>query len=219
MRYSYLLTLIFLLLVFPLLNCTGKTTSPDNEKITFIGPITEYENLEVLDPSPEIHKPEHLKLAISYEGTTELTGNNDGIEIEKFLSNVGLSKGNPYCAAFISYILDETPNIKEPTIRTALASKFITKKSISANDVLLGKEIPPGSIMIFQKGNTIFGHAALVESQESNSEFSTIEANTKPGPYGNQRDGDGIWFREREIQPANYFRITEFTLVAYNPLE
>lgn len=39
------------------------------------------------------------EIAISQIGTKELTGNNDGPEIKKYLNSVGLGEGNPYCAA------------------------------------------------------------------------------------------------------------------------
>jgi hypothetical protein len=207
---------------------TGCTASPDLEPVKnktelhFTDTTSEQAvnapTSEVLHSTAElpVSTPAHLDLAESYIGTTELTGNNDGLEVEQFLGSVGLKKGNPYCAAFISFILDETPGIKSPTIRTALASKFITNTSIDAKQVLRGTEaIPDGSIVIWQKGNTIFGHAGFVESQLSSNRFRTIEANTRSGTYGDQSDGDGVWRRQRSILPGNYFRITKFTFVRY----
>lgn len=213
MRSSYFRTLLFLLPVLLVLS-TGCTASPNLEPVTnqTESYFTDTSTLEL-----PVSNPAHLDLAVSYIGTTELTGNNDGLEVEKFLGAVGLSKGNPYCAAFVSYILEETPGIKSPTIRTALASNFITTKSIDAKEVLRGTEaIPDGSIVIWQKGNTIFGHAGFVESQASTNQFTTIEANTSSGVYGKQSDGDGVWRRQRSILPGNYFRITRFTRVIYN---
>jgi len=225
MRSSYFRTLLFLLPVLLVLS-TGCTASPDIEPVktelnftdTPSGTAVNAPIPEVLHSTAElpVGKLAHLDLAESYIGTTELTGNNDGLEVEQFLRSVGLSKGNPYCAAFISFILDETPGIKSPTIKTALASKFITNESIDARHVLRGMEsIPEGTIVIWQKGNTIFGHAGFVEEQLSRSEFTTIEANTGSGTYGDQSDGDGVWRRQRSIMPGNYFRITNFTRVEY----
>lgn len=210
MRSSYFRTLLFLLPVLLVLSA-GCTASPDIEPVKTELNFTDTPSVEL-----PVSTIAHLDLAESYIGTTELTGNNDGLEVEQFLGSVGLSKGNPYCAAFISYILDETPGIKSPTIRTALASKFITNESIDARHVLRGTQvIPDGTIVIWQKGNTIFGHAGFVESQLSRSEFTTIEANTGSGTYGDQSDGDGVWRRQRSIVPGNYFRITKFTRVEY----
>ena len=157
--------------------------------------------------------PLHIKIAQSYIGTTELTGHNDGVNVEKFLRSVGLSKGNPWCAAFVSNCLIEA-GVREPSIRTALARKFITKQSIKASDVLIGKvNIKPGTIVVWQKGNTVFGHVGFIEKQIDKQNFITIEGNTSSGIKGSQSDGDGVYRRSRAIQPANYFRITAFTLV------
>ena len=41
----------------------------------------------------------------SYVGVRELTHRNDGPEVERFLAHVGLKKGAPWCAAFVSYCL------------------------------------------------------------------------------------------------------------------
>ena len=41
----------------------------------------------------------------SYVGVRELTRHNDGPEVERFLAHVGLKKGAPWCAAFVSYCL------------------------------------------------------------------------------------------------------------------
>ncbi|MDZ7802362.1 CHAP domain-containing protein [Thiohalophilus sp.] len=160
----------------------------------------------------------HLELAETYVGTTELSGENDGPEVERFLASVGLQAGNPYCAAFISFTLDETEGIKYPTeVRSGLASHFITDQSISAKQVLRGTvDIEPGTVLIWRKGNTIYGHAGFVTTQTAINEFETIEANTSGGVYGNQADGDGVWRRSRSIQAGNYFRITDFTPVVYH---
>jgi len=87
------------------------------------------------------------------------------------------------------------------------------KTSIKANDVLLGtKIIPDGSLIIWEKGSTISGHIGFVEKWNKIS-GKTIEGNTSSGKVGSQSDGDGVYVRTRYIEPANYFRITSFTLV------
>lgn len=221
MQFSFFRTLLFSVLVSLLLSScalaetdtkliTDKVT--DQEQVT--APITVTENLS---EELQVSNPAHLDFAASYVGTTELTGQNDGPEVERFLESVGLQAGNPYCAAFISYVLDETPGIHKPTVRSGLASHFITDGSIDARHVLRGTvDVGPGSIVIWQRGNTIYGHAGFIEDQESTNKFATIEANTSSGVYGNQADGDGVWRRSRTIQPGNHFRITRFTPVVYH---
>lgn len=157
------------------------------------------------------HLPAHLDTALTYVGTIE-QGHNAGPEITKFLSHVGLPVGNPYCASFVSYDLDAA-HVVIPTIRTPLATRFITSRSIDARQVLRGSvPIPPGTIVIWRHGNSMFGHAGLVISWHDGS-GTTVEANTTEGPYAGARQG--IWIRRRTIQPGNHFRIVDFTYVRY----
>jgi hypothetical protein len=45
-----------------------------------------------------------LTIATGEIGVREKTGRNDGPEVEAYLARVGLKKGNPWCAAFVSWI-------------------------------------------------------------------------------------------------------------------
>ncbi len=154
----------------------------------------------------------HLDTAISYIGTKEKTGHNDGEAIERFLRSVGLNKGNPYCGAFVSYCLTACKNTF--SIRSGLARKFKTKNSIKAKDVFNHKvKIPAGSLVIWEKGFSITGHIGITFKQWVGKYGKTVEANTSSGIKGNQADGDGVYQRDREIQPYARFRITSFTLL------
>lgn len=156
----------------------------------------------------------HLDTAKSYLFVREKTGKNDGYYVEKFLKYVGRKKGDSWCAAYVSYCLGVS-KVSYPTVKSGLARSFKLKSSIKANDVLLGRiTIPPGSIVIWEKGSTIFGHVGFVIKWLTKS-GTTIEGNTGSGNTGSQSDGDGVYKRTRYITPGNYFRITSFTLVGY----
>ena len=158
--------------------------------------------------------PLHLRIAYSYIGTIEATGNNDGPKIEYIIRRGGGSKGASYCAYFVSLCIDSA-RVKEPSVRPGMAIGYKRKNSIAANDVLIGKtQVPPGTIIIWRKGNTIHGHTGFVYEWGKKSGI-TIEGNTSSGQKGSQADGDGIWMRNRSIQPMSYFRIVCFTLVKY----
>jgi len=173
--------------------------------------------LGLLDTETFRYEP-HLVTAHSQIGVQEL-GNNAGPEVAAYLEAVGLGIGNPYCAAFVSWTLEQqeetnTP-VSFPRIRSGLATKFITRRSMRASEVLRGTKQPqPGDIIIWKKGNTIFGHAGLVLEWDGAC-GTTIEANTSSGTYGSQRNGDGVYQRERCVQPGNHFRIVSFTPVTY----
>lgn len=159
-------------------------------------------------------EPKHLQIANTFVGTVEKTGHNDGPVIEHIIKKMGGAKGSSYCAYFVSYCLDSA-RVKTPTVRSGLARSFRRKNSIPARDVLIGKvKIPPGTIIVWEKGETINGHTGFVKTWGKRY-GTTVEGNTSPGTSGSQANGDGIWFRKRSIEPANYFRITSFTLVTY----
>lgn len=171
--------------------------------------------LSLLLLSSTVSGQKHLDIAQSFVGVQEATGRNDGPEVEMFLQSVGRKKGDSWCSAFVSYCLTVT-DVKEPTIRSGLARAFKKSKGlINANDVLRGtKKIEPGSIVGWEKGNTIFGHIGFVMDWRQQY-GTTIEGNTSSGVQGSQSDGDGVYIRSRSIQPANYFRIRWFVPVTY----
>jgi hypothetical protein len=156
----------------------------------------------------------HMELAQTYVGITEATGKNDGEVIERMLLRYGGEKGMNYCSAFVGEVLDSV-GAREPKRlgkRTLLARSWVRGNSIRARDVLLGRAVVSnGAIVIWEKGETIWGHCGFVKSWRDAS-GETIEANTTNGD-GNQRNGDGIYERARRIVPTAYFRIVWFTPV------
>jgi len=180
-------------------------------------------DLSISDPPTR-----HVDTAATYTGVTEHPPHsNEGHHVERFLAAVGLGPGYPYCAAAASAWAEWSglPAPKTPDgtpIRTALATDFLHAGCvIDAGDVLRGrKRPPPGSLVIWRKGNSKFGHAGVVTGDEmAPTERTrwhgrcgrTIEANTTaPDDVGSERDGGGVWRRERCIRPHSYFKIVAF---------
>lgn len=155
-----------------------------------------------------------LKIALGFEGVTEV-GDNRGYWIDKWNRNAKAPLGSSYCASFVTYVLDSV-QAYEPTVRSALAQNFITKKSIPASKVVVGYTIPEGSIVVWKRGNTIYGHVGFTTKHWKGATGNTIEANTSSGLRGSQYNGDGVYQRVRTISPDDFFRITHFTLVRYD---
>jgi len=154
-----------------------------------------------------------LNEAKKYVGTREI-GNNQGFTnryLEQGLKKVGWHKSEPYCAYFVSFILNEV-NAKFPKTRSGAARAFINSKSILAKDVAKGyKKAQPGWLVIWRRGSEYKGHIGFVLNWQMNK-GRTIEANTS-ADKGLQYDGDGIWERSREIIGWGNFRIDYFTPV------
>ena len=88
----------------------------------------------------------------SYVGVRELTRHNDGPEVERFLAHVGLKKGAPWCAAFVSYCLHKAGYTDAPrsgwspayfpkekriweNTRTVVTSKLVTSNLFRSGDL------------------------------------------------------------------------------------
>ena len=186
-------------------------------------------------------RPVHLDSALEFtDAKEEPLNSNRGPAVDRFLDAVGLKpdgtdKGPPWCAAFVAFCLNNTESVVSPPerVRTAWARGYIirsgmaTHKSIRMQEVLRGTvKIDPGTLVIWKAKpdpEDVSGHIGMVVEWDYNcrgQEFcsgKTIEGNTSSGREGSQRDGGGVYERTRTIhlQPANHFRITHFTPVAY----
>lgn len=168
------------------------------------------------------------KNANKYLQVREATNRNDAPEIDMFLRYLGLPKGLAWCAAFSLYNYKEASDvlrIKQPFPRYGRVSMLwstcqnnpLKYRAITADEVRFGSvRLQPGDLPVWAngviKGGDFNGHTGLVIQQLSSRSFSSIEGNTQPGPQGNQRDGGGVYIRERAINPGN-FRVLGFCRV------
>lgn len=114
----------------------------------------------------------------------EETGNNDGPRVEEYLRYVGLKKGQPWCAAFISFIFKQ-----------AGYSAPRTGWSPSLFPIMrLVKAAAPGNVFgIYFPALKRIAHCGLVERLDGDW-VTGIEGNTG---VGGGRDGDGVHRRKR----------------------
>jgi len=162
----------------------------------------------------------HLDTALSYVGVQEETGNNDGEIVERFIKTtdpIHGKKGYAWCAAFVSYCLIVN-NAKFPKYRGFLARGF-ARGGISIEEAIQKNKVSSGDILVWRRGDTIFGHTGFVESYDSTRKiFYTVEGNTSPddkGRLSRQYNGDGVYLKKRTYQPMNYFRLMAVTPVTY----
>jgi hypothetical protein len=133
--------------------------------------------------------------------------------INHWLAFVGLSPNNPFCAAANSW-WNEQAGVWHP--RSGLARHFKTKAPpgmwVDASKVLRGQvTIPAGSIAVYERGNTIFGHVGIVTREFTGVGSLYISANTSaPNTQGSEFAGGGVWEKEFRIVPGAVFRITGF---------
>ena len=156
----------------------------------------------------------HVDTLRAYIGHTE-TESNSSPHVDRFLASVGLDPGYPWCAAFVSYGLDKA-DADYPPVRSALSRDFVTSRSVKARRVITRNlTIPPGWIITWRRGNTIYGHTEVATQWKGKSGISIGGNTTPPGGEGADWNGGGVYEKERNINPGSYFRITDFTPVDY----
>jgi len=140
----------------------------------------------------------------------ELTGNNDGPEVERYLKFVKQSKGAPWCAAFVSWNLNAVGVTAPPNPKTAWSPAFAEPKYQVWSQQLAksGKrkfQIRPGDVFTLYFPNLKrVGHTGFITAGKDNYWY-TIEGNT--APYGS-REGDGVYKLKRP--KAKIYAITNF---------
>jgi hypothetical protein len=120
-------------------------------------------------------------------GVREKTGHNDGPRVEAYLKSVGLHAGDPYCAAFISYLFS--------------MEGYQAPKSGWCPDLFPASRLPRSAL----HGNVIgiyfidkkrIAHVGLIEKVEDQW-CNSIEANTN---IAGSREGDGVYRKRRHFR-------------------
>ncbi|WP_285008605.1 peptidoglycan-binding protein [Pedobacter faecalis] len=125
-----------------------------------------------------------LKVAAAEVGVRELTGNNDGPMVEEYLAYSGLKKGNPWCAAWVSWCFGKAG---WPAPRSAWSpSLFPQRRAVQAPE--------PGLVFgIYYPELKRIAHCGIVERTQGDM-VHTLEGNTNPA---GSREGQGVYRRLR----------------------
>lgn len=141
----------------------------------------------------------------------ELTGHNDGKEVEEYLESVGLGRGYSWCMAFMYWGFDtvcEMTRKKNPLIKTGGVLAQWNKQD---SKFKVFKNPQPGDIFIMDFGKGA-GHTGIVTELVGNDRFHSIEGNTSADPKipTEDREGNGVFERSRKISSVKGFlRFTE----------
>lgn len=127
-------------------------------------------------------------------GVRELTGKNDGQEVEMYLHSVGLKKGYAWCSAFVHWCLDSA-KIKNSV--NAFSPTAENKKNIVYKSRTFFSQIKSGDVFtIFYPSLKRIGHTGFVDRKLNSSIVETVEGNTNDA---SSREGDGVYRRKRSI--------------------
>jgi len=132
-------------------------------------------------------------------GTREATGHNDGQRVEMYLHSAILKRGQPWCAAFITWTY-KTAGIKA-VISGYAPNWFPSKKVIYTRGSK--KNSTPGTADVFgiyfpNKGR--IAHVGFIDQWKQGSMAITVEGNTNEA---GSREGDGV-YRKRRLKSQIY---------------
>ena len=149
--------------------------------------------------------PDSLRaIYTSFIGVRERTNHNDGTEVEMFLSHVGLSKGAPWCAAFVSYCLHKAGYTHAP--RSAWSPDYFPKhRRIYDSGIKSDTQHLPftvGDVFgIWYSNLGRIAHVGFIDKAESNDFVVTVEGNTNDN---GSREGIGVFRKLRPRRTIKY---------------
>jgi hypothetical protein len=134
-------------------------------------------------------------------GVKELTGHNDGVEVEMYLHSVNAPKGSSWCAAFVHWNLNRcnipnkvtawSPTAHNPDNIVYFKSNY--KKDPKAGDVFT----------LYSAQQRRIHHTGFFDKKINESIIQTVEGNTSGAGAitGSSQDvnGDGVYCKKRSL--------------------
>lgn len=133
-------------------------------------------------------------------GTRELTGHNDGKRVEEYLASCSLKRGQPWCAAFVTWTFKEA-GVK--AIVSGYSPNWFTSKYVIWSKGGKNNRSPGpadvGGLYFANKGR--IAHTFFIDQwKDGSSNTITVEGNTNEA---GSREGDGV-YRKRRLKTQLY---------------
>lgn len=143
-------------------------------------------------------------------------GKNAGPDVEKYLKCLGMSKGSPWCAAFVSWCVMQSRGLSKPPSWCSgsavslfqVAGRSKTCVKVTPVDADFKSKVKPGYIWsraqddaaaaAARKGAWCQGHTGIVVKVDDVG-FHTIEGNTNAA---GSREGDGVYHKTHKWSDA-----------------
>ena len=133
-----------------------------------------------------------IAIANKEVGVTELTGHNDGIRVEQYLTYTGNYKGEAWCASFVSWVFGQAGYLSP---KTAWSPALFPKARLTQN-------VTPATVFgIYFANKQRIAHAGLVAAKRGDW-ITTIEGNTN---IAGAREGDGVYRKLRHRRTIDAF--------------
>jgi hypothetical protein len=136
-----------------------------------------------------------VKTAETEIGVRELTNNNDGARVEEYLRTVGLTKPEPYCAAFVSWVF----------ARNGLANpRSGWSPDLFPHARHARSALPANILGIYFADRKRIAHVGLIVSSDDHW-VNSVEGNTN---VEGSREGSGVYRKKRHIKTI--YRIADW---------
>lgn len=147
-------------------------------------------------------RPELIKALCSQLNVRE-TSPNRGVMVDKYLHSVGVDIPAPWCAAFVSYNLQQF-NVPNP--KSAWSPAYANPKDVIWTEKKRQTPLLPGDVVTYYYPHLKrVGHVGFYTATDKTGYFITIEGNTNGG---GSRDGDGVYKKKRE--PGKVYAISRY---------
>lgn len=144
---------------------------------------------------------EHItEIAAREIGVRELTGNNDGPRVEAYLACTGLKKGEPWCAAFLTWVFKQAGYN---------APHSAWSPDLFPSSRLVKVPLPADVLGIYFPKLERIAHVGMVERVDGDWCMS-IEGNTN---VNGSREGDGVYRKRRPMKSV--YRVADWFTTKY----
>ncbi len=147
----------------------------------------------------------HFSRKILFEqvGVRERTNRNDGVQIEKYLAELNLPKGSPYCVAGQYYCFAESVRRlssrteRNPLPKTGLSTKMF--KELAKKGKRSGFLPRCDDLIFWQRGTSRFGHCERIIRVGAKGWVTTVGFNTKRYDPISKKFVEGVFVQRRNL--------------------
>ena len=134
-----------------------------------------------------------IEIVRSQIGVRELTGNNDGVQVQAYLATVGLKGNHAWCAAFVNWNYEKC-GIKTP--KSGWVPNWFMQNRLVYKLGKIIKRLPMmGDVFgIYFASKKRLAHIGFIESWTEGQYATCIEGNTNGA---GSREGNGVYRKYR----------------------
>jgi hypothetical protein len=143
-----------------------------------------------------------VQIAESQEGVREVPENR-GVKVEAYLRSIGLGPGNPWCAAFVYWSIQQASeqlNVNNPFVRTGFCPTIASWAQ--QHDILVDVPEPDDVFLVYTSATGGHAHHTGFVTSVNGAEFGTIEGNTN---IDGSSEGIGVFKRVRHNNNQYHF--------------